>query len=126
MRNHAADINSRLAGSGLQLYTNMSGSEAGVQFLMKFWIICFMFARTSCKVVLFDTLTAPSDISCCVYMLANCWAALMLLRSSDVSKAQEISGESRRCRGVRPSQAGHALCQAAPSNPSLRLWRGRS
>ena len=35
-------------GSGLRLVFSMSRSEAGVQFLMKFWIICFMFARTCC------------------------------------------------------------------------------
>ena len=103
----------------------MSGSEAGAQFLIKFWIICFMFARTSCNVVLFDTLTAPSDISCCVYMLANCWAALLLDGSSDLSKAQEIRDESRSSRGVLPAQAGHALCWATAWTtawkPSLRL-----
>jgi len=106
----------------------MSGSEAGVQFLMKFWIICFMFARTSCKVVLFDTLTAPSDISCCVYMLANCWAALMLLRHKQSTKRHHDRSCSLQLKEMPIFKAQQVLCtvscgteKEAPS--LLTYWR---
>ena len=86
----------------------------GAQFLMNLWIICFMPASTSCKVVLFDTDTAPSDTSCCVYMSAICWAMLLLGRGSkDPSEAQVIVGNRGRLCSQMQSACPRSFARAS-------------